>query len=1044
MQGQSTDTQRSGLITYSEVISRRNAQRMTSPTTLAIRPPSQHAPITRATSTQPILRTASVSKQSFTSSQGTSVGAKQPSISPYENHHPIIKQHGPTHALSNTSIYVPPSTASSPSLQHASKQTASTNVQTAGLQYVSPQHASPHNTQPFTQNMLHGSPSFLAAQYPSSQPAMRPATVASSPVFATHRSVPNSPSYIPGPYLYHSPNHLRIQHQPRALVSSPMQIYAPSAVGHTPSSSFSKTNYIISPKPYLFPYHSDLEKSKPQLRSMASVASTVIPSSEPASDIRATCTSAHNEAALSASQLLSPSNTRSLSVQIEDGMLSDSDQKSRNVGDRQSRTSPRQRSPKTSSDSKSPSISETFPADKGTRSASRNIALQIASVTLLNETASVEAEDLSKSVSAHPALEDDLLHNTSHSLRTEKQNPAPLQAHHIHALTSTNIHNDIREEESLTRDSNQAASRATNGTQHNQLGPSIIKNHGSNTEPLEKIISKVNEIFSQGSADRIEKLGWSDGEDESSSDSQHTVTNQADHDHEKQKESGPTQTDAQVDDINPKEQVSGNIPPSMKHLYMTQTFRFPDTPDIVESSEVNIGTEQGRLSSETKESEVRKEAEKDSFKEVGDGSNVAQRVLKRPASTPAFELPQHASENEDESPEEQLIGPEDTKNDLPRNQSSMVDSLTAVVIDLGEGSMKVGMAGTRKPTCVIPTVLGTPKRLRTSMVDEDEDSCYIGEKALSHPYPLQLIYPIQSGKIVSRDALDQILNHVFSVDLRVDPTDRPVCVAISPNLSPTDQLWLTEALFENYGVPGIYFVHTPVASMHSCGILTGVVIESGYQCTSVIPVYQGHCVPHAIQTLPLGGKHITERLKKLLVQKCASIGNTSKDMFAIEEAKQKYAYVSANYKAECANATPNGRQYTLPDKQTVTLGSERFQATEILFQPSLADVDSLGLIEMIQKCISSVDVDMHRDLWRQIVISGGNTMLSGFSVRLKSELARIAPRGAHPMIVEKPERGLMAYRGASITAGLPSHKGAFLTREQYLEMGSKAIFRKFF
>ena len=45
---------------------------------------------------------------------------------------------------------------------------------------------------------------------------------------------------------------------------------------------------------------------------------------------------------------------------------------------------------------------------------------------------------------------------------------------------------------------------------------------------------------------------------------------------------------------------------------------------------------------------------------------------------------------------------------------------------------------------------------------------------------------------------------------------------------------------------------------------TGVVIQVGASYTSVVPVYYGHSIRHAIQTTPVGGKALSDYLKQNL------------------------------------------------------------------------------------------------------------------------------------------------------------------------------------
>jgi len=58
----------------------------------------------------------------------------------------------------------------------------------------------------------------------------------------------------------------------------------------------------------------------------------------------------------------------------------------------------------------------------------------------------------------------------------------------------------------------------------------------------------------------------------------------------------------------------------------------------------------------------------------------------------------------------------------------------------------------------------------------------------------------------------------------------------------------------------------------------------------------------------------------------------------------------------------------LPDGQVVTIANERFRTPEVLFQPAVVGLISGGLHVMAFNSIMKCDVDVRKDLYRNIIL----------------------------------------------------------------------------
>lgn len=59
--------------------------------------------------------------------------------------------------------------------------------------------------------------------------------------------------------------------------------------------------------------------------------------------------------------------------------------------------------------------------------------------------------------------------------------------------------------------------------------------------------------------------------------------------------------------------------------------------------------------------------------------------------------------------------------------------------------------------------------------------------------------------------------------------------------------------------------------------------------------------------------------------------------------------------------------------QVITIGSERFRCPEVLFTPSLVGMEAAGIDETAFNSIRKCDVDIRKDLYGNVVLSGGES-----------------------------------------------------------------------
>jgi actin-related protein len=144
------------------------------------------------------------------------------------------------------------------------------------------------------------------------------------------------------------------------------------------------------------------------------------------------------------------------------------------------------------------------------------------------------------------------------------------------------------------------------------------------------------------------------------------------------------------------------------------------------------------------------------------------------------------------------------------------------------------------------------------------------------------------------------------------------------------------------------------------------------------------------------------------------------------------------------NNSPNNTPYELPDGQVVQIGSQKFRCPEALFKPMQIGKEMPGFHEITYQSILKCDVDIRKDLYSNIVMSGGTTMFPGIPERLSKEVTALAPSTMKIKVLAPNERKFLVWIGGSILSSLSTFQTMWITKAEYQESGAPIVHRKCF
>jgi actin len=348
--------------------------------------------------------------------------------------------------------------------------------------------------------------------------------------------------------------------------------------------------------------------------------------------------------------------------------------------------------------------------------------------------------------------------------------------------------------------------------------------------------------------------------------------------------------------------------------------------------------------------------------------------------------------------------------------------------------VKAGFAGQDYPSSTFANVLYTHPKFKFFQ----ERAGKPPENANSNTV-YNFRHVVHRGVITDFDGIQKVWRHAFENELKVASNSQPVFLVDSLSNPSANRAISAQVMFETFQVPAFHIANSAVLSLFGQGKLHGTVVESGYGTTHVVPIYEGTALSYASRHMShMGGQDLTEFLARVFRQGGFEYAETEFIEIA-KDIKELLSIVAYDYDTEMQNPSLPDEIYVLPDGQQLYINKERYMCPEMIFQPHLNGSEQDGIAEVIHKSIQRCGIDIRRDLYSEILLSGGNTMFPGFAERLRKEVGALNPIVA--VHVDAPDyRKDLAWYGAASYCSLGSfNQYMWITKQEYEEYGPDII-----
>ena len=362
---------------------------------------------------------------------------------------------------------------------------------------------------------------------------------------------------------------------------------------------------------------------------------------------------------------------------------------------------------------------------------------------------------------------------------------------------------------------------------------------------------------------------------------------------------------------------------------------------------------------------------------------------------------------------------------------------STVVIDAGSGLVKAGFGGEDGPRSIFNSIVGTPKQMGL-MVGMELQERYVGDDAISKYEIMNFSYPIKRGEVTDWDKFENLMHYLLYSEMKVVPEEVSILITESPRTSRENREKLTEILFETFNVKRLHIANSSMVGLFSYGKTSGLIVDSGFNVTSTVPIYEGYPLSHASIRINIGGEDLSKNLLSMIQSNLDETYIDIKGRILADDIKEKLGYLLLNQ--DDADDVKDVT-YELPDGKKIELSNELYKSNEILFNPDEEVKKENGLLSLKNMVIDSInkcDNEIKSDIKENICLTGGTTLLKNFPEKLKNELSD-SSEGTNFNLSAEQERLFSTWIGGSIVSSLDNFQFMWVNKKEYNDNGKNLL-----